>query len=386
MSGVDVVLAVIKNLLDSQDETQVNENDRLTLLQLMKDGKSDAIFRIQKCINSLHSILYQAETKSEPMMQDPIHRLCLEPIQKPALFELYKKQLAKFWTFDEIVYAEDAKSFSEMNADEQHAIKLVLAFFANSDNAVMKNIACRYYRDIEWPEIQLCLTAQAFFEAIHVVTYNNMISAIIKDSEERTRLFQAVKHHPIIAKKIAWIQKWANNDAIPLRQCFIAQCLAEGVGFSPSFAFMLWLRKGQKCPGICFGNEKIIEDEALHVKQFGAFSDECEYIIPVSVVHEMCQEIVELEHEFVEQVLPKNLKGLSQAHMKQYVKHVADVVLGDILRVPRLYNVGNPLDFMEGIGLIGKTNFFEKNVGEYMKVTDESLIHSIQLCDLGNEI
>ena len=32
------------------------------------------------------------------------------------------------------------------------------------------------------------------------------------------------------------------------------------------------------------------------------------------------------------------------------------------------YNVENPFDFMEHISLEGKTNFFEKRVGEYQKM------------------
>lgn len=34
----------------------------------------------------------------------------------------------------------------------------------------------------------------------------------------------------------------------------------------------------------------------------------------------------------------------------------------------QIYNVENPFDFMEHISLEGKTNFFEKKVGEYQKM------------------
>lgn len=33
----------------------------------------------------------------------------------------------------------------------------------------------------------------------------------------------------------------------------------------------------------------------------------------------------------------------------------------------QVYNSENPFDFMENISLEGKTNFFEKKVGEYQK-------------------
>jgi ribonucleotide reductase beta subunit family protein with ferritin-like domain len=34
----------------------------------------------------------------------------------------------------------------------------------------------------------------------------------------------------------------------------------------------------------------------------------------------------------------------------------------------QVYNVTNPFDFMDAISLEGKTNFFEKRVGEYQKM------------------
>jgi ribonucleotide reductase beta subunit family protein with ferritin-like domain len=36
--------------------------------------------------------------------------------------------------------------------------------------------------------------------------------------------------------------------------------------------------------------------------------------------------------------------------------------------VPKRYNTANPFDFMEMIYLQGKTNFFEKRLGEYAKI------------------
>jgi len=37
------------------------------------------------------------------------------------------------------------------------------------------------------------------------------------------------------------------------------------------------------------------------------------------------------------------------------------------LGVPKYYNVENPFEWMDMISLTGKTNFFEKRVGEYQK-------------------
>ena len=50
--------------------------------------------------------------------------------------------------------------------------------------------------------------------------------------------------------------------------------------------------------------------------------------------------------------------------MTQYIQFVADR-LSVQLGYKKIYNVINPFDWMELISLEGKTNFFERKVGEY---------------------
>ena len=52
--------------------------------------------------------------------------------------------------------------------------------------------------------------------------------------------------------------------------------------------------------------------------------------------------------------------------MSQYIEFVADRLLTE-LGNEKIYNTANPFDFMDMINLQGKTNFFEKRVGEYQK-------------------
>ena len=83
-------------------------------------------------------------------------------------------------------------------------------------------------------------------------------------------------------------------------------------------------------------------------------------------VQDVIAEAVTIEQEFLTEALPCGLLGMNAALMKQYIEFVADrllVALGN----PKLYKVSNPFDFMESISLAGKTNFFEKRVGDYQK-------------------
>ncbi len=325
------------------------------------------------------------EWQVEPMTLDPIHRLCLYPVEHTDIMKNYEDQVARFWTHHEINHTTDRKDWEKMNADEQNYIAKILAFFANSDNAVMKNINNRFYREITWPEVHLALNAQAFMESIHVLSYNNMIDSVIPNPDEKVRLFHAVKSDAIIAEKIDWITKWASDSETPLSVCFTAQCMAEGIGFSPSFASMFWLRNDQKCPGVCFGNEKIVEDESLHVVLFSILKKKCVNKVPRDVVEEMCRELVAIEHRFVEQALPYNIRGMNKDLMKQYVCRVADAVLEQMGEEP-LYKAANPFPFMEKIGLLGKANFFEKRVSQYQKAGNESGIKKFDASTLGADL
>lgn len=317
----------------------------------------------------------------EPMTVDQDRRLCLYPIEHADLMNNYEEQMNRLWTHREIDHSNDRRDWDRMNPDEQHYIAQSLAFFANSDNAVMKNINTRYRDEIAWPEAQLALCQQAAMEAVHVVSYNNMIESVIADQATKLRLFQAVHHDPIIAEKIEWITRWASDPTTPLAVCFAAQCFAEGIGFAPSFASMFWLRKNQRCPGICWGNEKIVEDESLHVVLFSLLYRKCVNKLPRTLVEAMCQELVAIEHRFVDQSLPYNLSGMNKELMKQYVCRVADSVL-EVMGEAPLFHANNPFPWMEKIGMLNKTNFFEKRVGEYQKPRNETNIRTLNVTQL----
>ena len=75
---------------------------------------------------------------------------------------------------------------------------------------------------------------------------------------------------------------------------------------------------------------------------------------------------MEIEKEFITESLPVRLIGMNADLMKQYLEFVTDRLLLD-LGCSKEFNVKNPFDFMTNIALKGKTNFFEKRVGEYQK-------------------
>ena len=87
-------------------------------------------------------------------------------------------------------------------------------------------------------------------------------------------------------------------------------------------------------------------------------------------IHEIIKEAVEIEKEFICEALPCRLIGMNATLMQQYIEFVADRLVVQ-LGYDKIYNASNPFDFMEMISIEGKTNFFEKRVGEYALATKE---------------
>jgi ribonucleoside-diphosphate reductase subunit M2 len=311
-------------------------------------------------------------------------RYTLFPLQAPDIWHLYTQQLQKFWTHEEVDFSQDLRSWNTLSPDEQTFLSTTLAFFANSDNIVIDNISSRFASEITLPEARMFLSIQAAIEGVHVVTYNLSIDAVIADPHLKKTLFAAIHTNPIIQPKTDWALRWTGSDrSLPHR--LVAFAVVEGIFFASSFASIFWLRKRQKVPGICWANEKIVEDESLHVRFASTMYRKYHNTLDTATVQAIVAEAVDIEHRFVDGVLPVQLIGMNSTLMKQYVCNVADVILS-MLGVPSLYNVSNPFEWMVGIGLMGKANFFEKRVAEYGRISCEQKIHSITIPGLSTDI
>ena len=120
-------------------------------------------------------------------------------------------------------------------------------------------------------------------------------------------------------------------------------------------------------PGLAFANELISRDEGLHC-DFACmlYTNHLQNPLPKETVTLIIRDAVEIEKEFVSSALPVGLIGMNAKLMCDYIEFVADRLLV-ALDCSKIYNAVNPFDFMEMISLQGKTNFFEKRVGEYQK-------------------
>ncbi|UOQ69622.1 ribonucleoside-diphosphate reductase small subunit [Hymenobacter volaticus] len=300
----------------------------------------------------------------EPLLAENPNRFVLFPIQNPTVWEFYKKAEASFWTAEEIDLAQDQKDWSNLNDHERHFLKHVLAFFAASDGIVNENLAVNFLQEVQLPEARCFYGFQIMMENIHSETYSLLIDTYIKDVEEKTHLFHALETVPAVQRKGHWALTWINSEHFAER--LVAFAAVEGIFFSGSFCSIFWLKKRGLMPGLTFSNEMISRDEGLHCDFACLLYGYLENKLPEARIHGIIREAVTIEQEFVTEALPVSLIGMNAQAMSQYIEFVADRLLV-ALGCGKLYHTANPFDFMEMISLQGKTNFFEKRVGDYQK-------------------
>ena len=302
--------------------------------------------------------------ENEILLRENKDRFVILPIKYPKIWEQYKKHEASFWTAEEIDLGDDMKDWNALNDGERHFISHVLAFFAASDGIVNENLAVNFMSEVQLPEARCFYGFQIMMENIHSETYALLIDTYIKDPKEKDRLFHAIDTVPAVKKKAEWALRWIENGTFAER--LVAFAAVEGIFFSGSFCSIFWMKKRGLMPGLTFSNELISRDEGLHCEFACLLYSMLQNKLSEKEVHGIISDAVAIEKEFITEALPVDLIGMNAKLMQQYIEFVADRWLSE-LGYSKIFNATNPFDFMELISLQGKTNFFEKRVGEYQK-------------------
>jgi ribonucleoside-diphosphate reductase beta chain len=302
----------------------------------------------------------------EPILDENPGRFVLFPIEHQDIWDYYKLQQACIWTAEEIDLSQDTNDWeNKLNDDEKHFVKHVLAFFAASDGIVNENLAENMVRAVQYTEAKFFYGFQIMMENVHSETYSLLIDTYIKDDKEKDYLLNAIDTIPCVGKKADWAIKWIENGSF--QEQLIAFAAVEGIFFSGSFCSIFWLKKRGLMPGLTFSNELISRDEGMHC-DFACllYNNHIVGKLPKETVTAIIAEAVVIEKEFVSDALPVGLIGMNADLMCQYIEFVADRLIAS-LGCTKIYNVENPFPWMDMISIQGKTNFFEKRVGDYQK-------------------
>lgn len=347
----------IENVPPSQGD--VNKKTMLPFQQFnTKENSSFEMHEIEQRIKELE--------KDEPLLQENPRRFVLFPIQHHDIWQFYKKAEASFWTAEEVDLSKDLTDWNKLKDEERYFVKHVLAFFAASDGIVNENLVERFSAEVQVTEARCFYGFQIAIENIHSEMYSLLIDTYIKDPSEKEYLFNAIETMPCVKKKADWALQWIGSQTASFGMRVIAFAAVEGIFFSGSFAAIFWLKKRGLMPGLTFSNELISRDEGLHCDFACLLYKKLNHKPSPQKIRELICDAVAIEQEFLTEALPVNLIGMNCLLMKQYIQFVADRLLV-ALGQSKVYNVSNPFDFMENISLEGKTNFFEKRVGEYQK-------------------
>ena len=301
---------------------------------------------------------------TEPLLEEDPTRFVMFPIKDQTIWQMYKKQVDCFWRAEEVDLAKDGNDWDTLNADEKYFVTMILAFFASSDGIVLENLASRFMTEVQSSEARAFYGFQIAMENIHSEMYSLLIETYVSDSNEKNKLFNSLDNFPCIKKKADWAIKWINDKDATFATRLIAFACVEGIFFSGAFCSIYWLKKRGLMPGLTFSNELISRDEALHTEFAIYLYSKLQNRLLKANLEAIVREAVEIEAEFICDALPCKLIGMNKVLMLQYIEFVADRLLVQ-LGNDKIYNSTNPFDWMEMISLEGKTNFFEKRVGEY---------------------
>ena len=295
------------------------------------------------------------------------NRFVMFPIKHDDVWDMYKKALESFWRAEEVDLSKDLKDWDSLNSDEKHFISMILAFFAASDGIVLENLGVRFMTEVKISEARAFYGFQIAMENIHSEMYSLLIDTYIKNKTKKDELFHALDNFECIKKKADWAMKWINQED-SFAERLVAFAAVEGIFFSGAFCSIYWLKKRGLMPGLTFSNELISRDEALHTEFAVLLYSKLAKKLSQERIYEIITEAVEIEKEFITDALPCRLIGMNSKLMKQYIEFVADRLFVQ-MGYEKYYKTANPFSFMELISLEGKTNFFEKRVGEYALAT-----------------
>ena len=296
------------------------------------------------------------------------NRYVMFPIKDNDIWKMYQKAEDCFWRVQEVDLSKDLKDWNGLKKDEKYFISMILAFFAASDGIVLENLGQRFMNDVTLPEAKAFYGFQIAIENIHSIMYSQLIETYIKNPIEKNHLFNALETYPCIQNKGKWAMKWINDKQSNFATRLVAFACVEGIFFSGAFCAIFWLKKRGLLPGLTFSNELISRDEALHTEFAILLYSKINNKLSSDLIENIIKEAVEIEKEFICSALPCNLIGMNNKSMSQYIEFVSDR-LALQLGINKIYNTQNPFDFMEMISIEGKTNFFEKRVGEYSLAT-----------------
>ncbi|MGL5577086.1 MAG: ribonucleotide-diphosphate reductase subunit beta [Sarcina sp.] len=292
----------------------------------------------------------------------------------------YRQAMNNFWIPEEINLAQDLKDYKKLTVDEKTAYDKILSFLIFLDSIQTANLG-NINNYVTASEVNLCLTIQAFQEAVHSQSYSYMLDSICSP-EERNEILYQWKDDEILLERNKFIGDLYNGFIEnPTMHNFIKSVMAnyilEGVYFYSGFMFFYNLERNGKMPGSAQEIRYINRDENTHLWLFRNIIRELTREMPevfteefINELREMLQTGVENEIAWGKYVIGNRVKGINENLIENYIKYIGNLRLRD-LGFEILYpeHTENPAKWVEQYSdpNMVKTDFFEAKSTAYAK-------------------
>lgn len=294
--------------------------------------------------------------------------------------EWYRQAMNNFWIPEEINLAQDLKDYKKLTKEEKTAYDKILSFLIFLDSIQTANLG-NINSYITASEVNLCLTIQAFQEAVHSQSYSYMLDSICSPEERNEILFQW-KDDAILLQRNKFIGDLYNNfledsSMENFIKSVMANYILESVYFYSGFMFFYNLERNGKMPGSAQEIRYINRDENTHLWLFRSIIKELKEEIPEVFTKELKEELREMvrtgvEHEIAwgYYVIGDNVTGINKNLIERYIKYIGNLRVKAIGLEPLFegYNE-NPapwVDYYADANQV-KTDFFEAKSTAYAK-------------------
>tara|TARA_B100000212_G_scaffold12734_1_gene9130 strand:- start:4319 stop:5332 length:1014 start_codon:yes stop_codon:yes gene_type:complete len=294
-----------------------------------------------------------------------------KPFLYPWAVELVKKHEEIHWIEDEAELSEDVQDWrTKLNESEKDFITQVLRLFTQSDVQVGENYHELLIPRVKNNEVRNMLSSFANREGVHQRAYALLNDTLGLPDED----FHKFLEYQEMADKIDFMKEGEIKSNTGLALALAQSVFNEGLSVFASFVMLLNFQRYGKMKGMGTIVEWSIRDETLHVqgnaKLFRTLCEEHPRIVNdelKSKIYNMAKKIVKLEDRFIKLAFNGlEMEGLTEADVKQYIRHIADRRLLQLGMKPNFGVKDNPLPWLDWV-LNGAShdNFFEKRVTEY---------------------
>lgn len=296
----------------------------------------------------------------------------------------YRQAMNNFWIPEEINLSHDVKEYRELSKAEKTAYDKILSFLIFLDSIQTANLP-NVGEYITANEINMCLTIQAFQEAVHSQSYSYMLDTICSPDERNAILYQWKDDEHLLKRNkfIGNIYNDFQEDKSPsqLLRTMVANYILEGIYFYSGFMFFYNLGRMGKMTGSVQEIRYINRDENTHLWLFRSMilelkKEEPQLFTPEAVeeFRGMIKEGALQEIAWGEYVIGNEVEGLTTTMVSDYIKYLANlrsdnlgfgVIFDGYEKEPASMNW---VSQYSNANLI-KTDFFEAKPSAYAKST-----------------